>query len=211
MKRAFFSLLLLTLLLSACTPPQQILSTWVNREALPKEPYKSIYILTLAQNVGAKVTVESGLAEIIQKRGGKAVRSSDVIIPKFSSENDGSREQLAKVIKDAGCDAVLTVALLDVKSEDRYQPGTTYYPVTHEYYGSYYRYVGYYYEEVSEGGYYITDKTYYIETNFYDLASDQLLWSVQSDAYNPSSLDDLFKGYSRILMKQLEKEGLLRR
>ncbi len=212
MKRKLYPLLLLILLLSACTPSQRVLSSWINKDVLPKGPYHSIFILSLAQNISAKVTVETGLAEIIRKRGQKAVRSSDVLIPKFTSQDDNtSREQLAKIIKDTGCDAVLTVALLDIKSEDRYQPGTTYYPVAHGYYGNYYRYLGYYYDEVSEPGYYITDKTYYIETNFYDLASDQLLWSVQSDAYNPSSLDGFFKGYSRLLMKQLQKEGLIKK
>jgi hypothetical protein len=58
-------------------------------------------------------------------------------------------------------------------------------------------------------GYYTTDKTYYIETNFYDLEEDLLLWSIQSEAYNPSSLDSWFDEYSFNLLNELAREGLI--
>ena len=211
MKRIFFLLSLLTVIISGCTPPQQILGSWVNREALPKGPYNSIFVLALTQNIDAKITVESELAKTIISRGKKAVMSSNVVLPNLSADNPEARALLTKAIKDAGCDALLTVALVDIKSEDRYQQGTTYYPVGHDYYDSYGRYVFYYYEEVSEPDYYITDNTYYIEGNFYDLASEKLLWSVQSDSYNPSSLESWFRDYSKLLIKQLKKEGIIQK
>ncbi len=209
--KAFLFPVLLLLLLTACTPPQQILSTWVNREALPKGPYHSIFVMALTQNINAKIKVETELAKTITARGQKAVRSSDILLPNLSSHDENSRELLSKAIKDAGCDAVFTVALLDVKSEDRYVPGTTYYPIGHQYYNSYNRYIFYYYEAVSVPDYYITDKTYYLEGNFYDRVSDQILWSVQSDSYNPSSLESWFHSYSKLLIKHLIKEGLVRK
>ncbi len=203
--------LLMLICITACTPPQQILGSWVNHEALPKVPYKSIFVLALTQNISAKLTVENELAKAIAARGQKAVRSSDILMPNLKSEDEGSRELLAKVIKDAGCDAVMTVALLDVKSEERLEKGATYYPLKHSYYGSYNRYAFYYFEEVSEPDYYITDNTYYIEGNFYDLAKNQLLWSVQSDSYNPTSLESWIHGYSKLLIKHLKKEGLVKK
>ncbi|MFZ4546234.1 MAG: hypothetical protein ACOYN4_02300 [Bacteroidales bacterium] len=202
--------LLLLISITACTPPQQILGSWVNREALPKSPYKSIFILALTQDVSAKLTVENELAKAITARGQRAVRSADILMPNLQSNDEGSRSLLTKAIKDAGCDAVFTVALLDVKSEERLEKGATYYPLTHSYYDSYNRYAFYYYEEVSEPDYYITDNTYFIEGNFYDLAEDKLLWSVQSDSYNPSSLESWIHGYSKLLIKHLKNEGLVK-
>ncbi|MCD4711191.1 MAG: hypothetical protein K8R52_10115, partial [Bacteroidales bacterium] len=66
-----------------------------------------------------------------------------------------------------------------------------------------------YYPQVYSPGYYTTDKTYYIETNFYDLEEDQLLWSIQSEASNPSSLDSWFDRYAYDLITELKKEGLI--
>ena len=76
-------------------------------------------------------------------------------------------------------------------------------------YGSYYGYYNYYHPYVYSPGYYTTDRTYYIESNFYDLEEDQLLWSIQSEAHNPSSIDSFFKEYSYNLLGLLKKEGLI--
>ena len=76
-------------------------------------------------------------------------------------------------------------------------------------YGSYYGYYNHYYPQVYSPGYYSTDKTYYIESNFYDLELDQLLWSIQSEAYNPTSLESWFKKYSYNLIKLQKEEGLI--
>jgi len=84
-----------------------------------------------------------------------------------------------------------------------------YYPLNYGMYGSYYGYYNYYYPQAYSPGYYTSNKTYYIESNFYDLEQDQLLWSFQSDAYNPSSLDKWFDRYSYDLLNELKKEGLI--
>ena len=76
-------------------------------------------------------------------------------------------------------------------------------------YGSYYGYYSYYYPMVYSPGYYTTNKTYYLESNFYDLEEDLLLWSIQSEAYNPSSIDSWFDQYSYDLLKELKREGLI--
>jgi hypothetical protein len=209
MKHILVTLLILASITS-CTPSQQILGSWVNPERNPNSAYKSIFVLALTQNIGAKLTVENELAKAISARGKKAVRSSDILMPDLRTSDETTRALLAKTIKDAGCDAVLTVALLDVKSEERLERGTTYYPLNRGFYGSYNRYAFYYFTEVSEPDYYVTDKTYYIESNFYDLADDKLLWSVQSDSYNPSSLESWIHAYSKLLIKHLKNEGLIK-
>lgn len=210
MKRISLPFLLLVVMLTACTTPQKVTSSWVNREALPKEPYKSIFILTLTQNTRAKLNVENAMAKLIMSRGQKAVKSSDIFTPKFMGKDSLTADRVAKAIKDSGCDAVITLALLDVKTETYYQPGTTYYP-TASYYGGYGYYYGHYAYVMYEPGYYTTDKTYFIETNFYDAATDKHIWSIQSEAYNPSSLESWFSGYSHLLLYQLKKEGLIKK
>jgi hypothetical protein len=209
MKNSFISLFMLAILLLACTSSQKITGVWVNREALPKGPYHSIFILVLSQNADANFMVEYDMASLMATRGRKTVKSSTIFLPNSLSTGSITREQMAKIIKDVGCDAVFTIALLDTKTEEHYQPGTAYYPMSYGYYGSYYGYYNHYYPQIYSPGYYTTDKTFYIETNFYDLASDQLLWSIQSQAYNPAGLESWFKSYSSNLIARLKKEGLI--
>jgi hypothetical protein len=55
---------------------------------------------------------------------------------------------------------------------------------------------------------YALDRTFFLESNLYDIASEKLLWSIQSTANNPEDLDSFFKGYSKLLRDHLKKEGL---
>ncbi len=209
MKAKSLYVLLFAAILSACGPSQKITNSWINPEARTKGPYESIFIIVLSQNKETSFSVEDHMAATIASRGQKVVVSSAVFPPNLSISENFTREQMAEAIKRTGCDAVFVIALLDVKTEEYYQPGRSYYPMSYGMYGSYYGYYNHYYPQVYSPGYYSTDKTYYIESNFYDLEADQLLWSIQSEAYNPSSLDSWFDRYSYDLIAELKKEGLI--
>lgn len=203
-------ILISAITISACGPTQRITNSWINPEATSKGPYQSIFVIVLSPSKETSFSVEDRLAGIISSRGQKVVLSSAVFPPNLSISENFTREEMAEAIRRTGCDAVFVVALLDVKSVETYHPGTAYYPMSYGMYGSYYGYYNYYYPQVYSPGYYSSDNTYYIETNFYELDTDQLLWSIQSEAYNPSSIDSWFDRYSYDLLNELEKEGLIR-
>ncbi|MEN8201599.1 MAG: hypothetical protein ABFS28_03320 [Bacteroidota bacterium] len=209
MKTKSLIVLVLATLISACGPSQKITNSWINPEARSNGPYASIFVMVLSHSTGTSFSVEDRMASLIASRGQKVVVSSAVLPPNMSISENFTREQLGDAIKKTGCDAVFVIALLDVKTEEYYQPGIAYYPMNYGMYGSYYGYYNYYYPQVYSSGYYTSDKTYYIESNFYDLEKDQLLWSIQSEAYNPSSLDSWFDQYSYDLINELKKEGLI--
>ena len=209
MKSKYLSILLSALAFSACGPSQKITNSWINPEAGSKSPYESIFVIVLSQNKETSFSVEDRMAAMIASRGQKVILSSAVFPPNLAISENFTREQMAEAIKRTGCDAVFVIALLDVKTVEYYQPGRAYYPMNYGMYGSYYGYYNHYYPQVYSPGYYSSDKTYYIESNFYDLEQDQLLWSIQSEAYNPSSLDSWFDRYSNNLLNELKKEGLI--
>jgi hypothetical protein len=209
MKNKTFMGILLAIFVSACGPSQKITNSWINPEAYAKDPYKSIFVMVLSPNNGNSFDVEDQMAKTINSRGNKAVRSTDVFPPNISLSETFTREELAAAIKKTGCDAVFVLAVLDVKSETYYQTSGNYAPMSYGMYGSYYGYYNYYHPYVYAPGYYTSNKTYYIESNFYDLEEDQLLWSIQSEANNPSSIDSFFKEYSYNLLGLLKKEGLI--
>ena len=203
--------LLLMMFLSACVPSQRIVNSWISPEAASRGPYKSIFVIVLSQSTGTSFSVEDRVASLLASRGQQAVVSSSVFPPNVSISENFTREQMAEAIKKTGCDAVFVIALLDVKVEEYYQPGSAYYPMNYGMYGSYYGYYRHYYPMVYSPGYYTSDRTYYIESNFYDLEQDLLLWSIQSEAYNPTSIDRWFDRYSYDLLRELKREGLIER
>lgn len=211
MNHKILYMLLLTLLAAACTPSQKVTSSWLNKEALPavKRPFRSILILAITENVNTKNLVEEEMAKIIRSRGQKALKSSDVFIPKMNDNSEASRNLVNLAIVKSGCEAVFTVALLDVRKVETYQPGRAYYPMGYGYYGHFADYYGHYAPVLYDPGYYVMDQTYYVESNFYDIASGQLLYSVQSAAYNPSSLETWFRDYSRMLLNQMKTDQLI--
>jgi hypothetical protein len=211
MKLKIVSLLLFAMIMSNCGPTQKVTGFWADPEAASKGPYKKAFVIVLTPNKDVNYYIESEIRKTLISRGYKVVMFNDIFPPNLTLSRDFTREQLAESIKKTGCDAVFTLALLDAKSVESYHPGTVYAPVNYGYYGSYYGYYNYYYPQVYSPGYYSVDKTFYLETNLYDLASDKLLWSVQSEASNPSNLDDWFKKYSYMLINHLKGKGLAKK
>jgi hypothetical protein len=209
MKSKYLFIPLLALTLSACGPTQKITNSWINPEAESKGPYESIFVIVMSQSKESSFSVEDHMATTIAGRGQKAVLSSSVFPPNLKISDNFTKEQMAEAIKRTGCDAVFMIALLDVQSVETYHSSRAYYPMNYGAYGSYYGYYNHYYPQVYTPGYYSSDKTYYIETNFYDLEQDELLWSIQSEAYNPESLDSWFDKYVYNLLNELKTEGLI--
>ena len=210
MKKSLIFALFIAIGLSACGPQQKISSYWVNKEALPSEPYKSIFILAMTENKSAQAYVESKMADLLNSRGRKAVMFTDLFPPSFTGSTQLSREELASKIAQMGCDGVITMALLDITTVETYQPPVVSSAPVGYGYGGYYGYYNNYYPVVYSPGYYSVDNTYLIETNFYDVESDAMIWSIRSEVYNPTDLETWFIGHSKILLEKLRKEGLIK-
>jgi len=58
-------------------------------------------------------------------------------------------------------------------------------------------------------GYYTTERTYLIESNLYDVKTGDLIWTVQSSSFNPSSFESWFNGYAQLMLTQMNKDGLI--
>jgi len=208
MKFKIISLLLLVVMMFGCGPSQKITGSWANPEAKSMGPFTKVFVMVLSQNKDANYNIESQMAKILITKGFKVVKSNDLYPPSFAPTKDFTKEQLTASIKKTGCDAVLMLALLDSKVVESYNPGVVYAPVNYGYYGSYYGYYNHYYPQVYSPGYYSVDKTFYLEANLYDMVSDNLVWSVQSEARNPKDLSSWFKNYSVMLMNHLKSKGL---
>lgn len=199
------------LLIQSCAPETQITASWKNK-AVKANQVSSIMVTALTDKANVRQVVEEDLAKGLQEKGYKATRSMDVAPPKFTEGSEPDKEELLNKIRKTKIDAILTIALIDKDTETRYVPGSYgYTPVTR--FGYYGRFGGYYntwYPTLYSPGYYTEDKVYFIEANLYDAKTEELLWSAQSETYNPGGLRDFSKDFTSAVIAKMEKDGILR-
>lgn len=193
---------------------QQITGSYVNEELIPQKPYQSVCVAALVPNKESKAKIEAKMVALIQseRKDIKAYTSSQLVSGTLMSQASLTKDQWAEALKKNQVEGMLAITLQDVKTESRYDPAgnSTYNPsFSYIYYDSYYRY--YSYHSNTEGDYPMleTSKTYFVETNFYNVDDEKLVWSIQSESFNPENFDDFFNGYSKMLVKELKNKGLI--
>jgi hypothetical protein len=170
--------------------------------------YNKVFIAALVQNNGYRSTIENELAAAATARGLQVVKSMDMFQPNFTKDNAPDKEAILRAVRSSGCDAIFTVTLTDKQSDTRYVPGTTTYSPYMGYggmgFGGFYGYT--YPMMYSTPGYYTTDKTYFLEGRLFDVASENMVWSAQSEAYNPTKIDKFSKDYASLLVEQMQRD-----
>ena len=62
---------------------------------------------------------------------------------------------------------------------------------------------------VIEPGYYETQTILRLETNLYDVESGELVWSGQSETFDPNSVEDVIDSVTQAVARRLRDEGLI--
>ena len=105
-------------------------------------------------------------------------------------------------LKESNVDAVLTVVLLDKEKEQQY--------ISTNYRN---RFSGYRYEmyrRIYEPGYYVTNTKYFWESNLYNVKTRQLIYSVQTESFNPDDAESLAHEYGKLIVKNMVKEQVIK-
>ena len=213
MANRFLFLVLVLFEVVACSVSQNTAGVWVNKEKFEGKKYTKIFIVVLTENIEARRKVESELSFAAQKRGINTIKSIDELPPMLSDVQGPSNQKIKEAVGKNNCDGVFEVTLLRKEEEVHYVPGiVSYRPSLYWHWnGNMWHYYNRWYPVVMTPGYYNREREYFIQSNFYDVASEELMLSVQSDIYNPSSLSSFAKLYVKDVVRQLELEGLLKK
>jgi hypothetical protein len=196
----------------ACSPGIKVTNSW--KDPAPDtagKKYHAIFITALTDNQFARNTMEENLAEAAQARGYSTTRSSLVLTPTFAQNRIPSKDDILQKVKESNSDAIFTVALISKEDKARYVQGEVNSAPSYGWYGSFGGYYGTIAGPIYTPGYYATDKTYYLESNLFDARTEKLLWSVRTEAYNPSSIEKFCKQYTETMIKQLEKDRIVKK
>ena len=193
--------------LFSCTSTQ-VISSYKDEKA-PAKDYKKILVLGIFQQKdrGVKQETENQLANRLKELGYLAVTAMDEYGPKEFEKVP--EEQVADKLKSSGFDAVITTALLDKKNAQVYQQGTVRYQPVGVRYDRFGRYYSTVYDRVYDPGYYTTSTDYILETNLYDIATGNLVYSGQTQSYDPSSSSALANDNSKRIVQDLKNKGVL--
>ena len=224
-KAKLFSVVLtltLSFMISSCSPSIKTTSSWVNREKLPAEPVKSVFIMAFTDKMDVRSHLEDALAIAAQKKGLKTYKSIDVIGPVDIKYIAPVKDVFMKKLQALNCETIFTVALVDATSETKYVGGTSisYTPYSYSPYGGYGGYsanaayggfggyYGYTVNTMSTTGYYKTDNKYFLEAKMFDLQTEEVLLSIQTKADNPASIEKSSKEYAQAVMDEIKRLGL---
>lgn len=209
MKRIKLAGVALLLIVVGCAT-SKITSSWKAKDAAPRK-YNKILVLGLIRTADRtiKENMEDHMAGDLKALGYNAVTSMKEYGPKAFDQMD---EQTAmNKIKNSGIDAVITIVMLDKEKEKNYVPGHIYYYSPYSYY--YNHFWGYHtaiYRRIYEPGYYVTNTRYFWESNLYEMDTQKLIYSVQTQSFNPSDSESLGHEYGQLIISDMVKQQVIK-
>jgi hypothetical protein len=186
-------LLVLLLSLAACSSTK-LISVYEAPDA--GGPYRKLLVVGLGASEGGRAEFENAVADKLAAQGVVAVASENLI----ASQHDLNREAVRRWVETDGYDAVLVARLVDVKKEASYRPPT---------YTDFYGYWGIYGSYVTSPGYFVETTTIMIETTLFDAKTGRVVYTAQSESFQPSSREKLVHELAKVLAGDLTKRGLL--
>ena len=206
-----FSFITLLFVLEACSPAVQVTGSWKTPTPPDGKKFKKLFILAITGNGELRSTLEHDLGVAATKRGYEILRSEEAFPPADTGNVVVKKEDILNKAREMGCDGILSFAVLSQSEQSRYVPGVyAYNPVSYGFYDMFAGYYTYMAPVVYSPGYYSTDKYYFMESNFFEIESEKLLWSVQSESLNPSSIKKFSKSYTVSLIDQLKQEDIVK-
>ncbi len=196
-------------LLAAGCSSSRITTSWKADNTIPKK-YNKIMVLGLIREVDRRLqqNMETHLVGDLKDLGYNAISSLNEFGPK-AFDNIEEEAAIAK-LKNSGVEAVVTIVLLDKQKEQKYVPGNINYSPYGYYYNRFWGYRTTLYRRIYEPGYYVTETKYFWESNLYDMSTQKLVYSVQTESFDPVNSESMGHEYGLLIVKDLLKQNVLK-
>ena len=160
-----------------------------------------IMVVGVSEKTDVRKSFEDDFAAALAKHKVMA-KPSYRLIP-AAKENDP--KAVLALANKAGVQAVLVTHYKGTTKTQQYMPPPT--PFYGGHFGSYYGPVyGYVHQP---GGYYRTVKFVKLESKLYSVPAGKLIWSADSDTFEPGGMKDLTSGLAEAVAGSLQKSGLI--
>lgn len=173
------------------------------------EKYQKILVLAIINEKDRSIQqqMENHLVDDLTKNGYNAISALKEIGPKVFENK--TEEEAINNLERINVDGIITVVLLDKQKERKYIPGNMYYTPMSSYYGNFWRYRGLVYNRIYEPGYYVTESQYFWESNFYDMSSQKMLYSIQTKSFNMNNTEKFAHEYGKTIVNNMLNKGVI--
>jgi hypothetical protein len=199
-----FSLLILSY---GCTT-SKITTTWKADNIIPPK-FKKIMVLSLIREADRSIQqkMENHFVGDLKELGYNAVSSLQEYGPKAFDKM--TEEEVISKLKSGGVDAVITIVLLDKIRERNYIPNRINNSPYGYYQNRFWGYQGTLYNRIYEPGYYVIDTKYFWESNLYEMNTQKLIYSVQTQSFDPANSEVLGHEYGKMIVKRMVNDLVL--
>ncbi|HEX6335015.1 MAG TPA: hypothetical protein VFZ78_12360 [Flavisolibacter sp.] len=207
MKKFFVIMTAAFLVVPGCSTTY-ITSSWKSPEGAPAQ-FKKLMVLGIVREADRRIreNMERHMVDDLRALGYQAFSSYVEYGPK---EFSGLSEEEARAkLQRTGVDGVITIVLLDKERERHYVPGRVVYSPYAYYHNRFWGYYRTIYSRVETAGYYEVSTRYFWESNFYDMTTNRLLYSVQTQSFEPASAESLGHEYGKKIIEDMVRKGIL--
>ncbi len=199
------SLLAVVLLMASCTTTQ-IVSSWTMSNP-PADVAKKMLVVGVMQDRGQRDNIEQAMVAELNKAGISSASAMTLFGP--NGFQGLKEEQINEKLKNSGYSSVMIVSLVDKKREASFSPGYYYsapYPVG---YSLYYRRYMYAYDYMYTPGYFSVSTNYVLQADLYTATPDQLVYSAQTQTYDPENAQDLATSFAKAIVTDMKTKKLI--
>ena len=191
--------LLVALLLSSCVSTE-LTSVWTSQD--DARPIARILVIGVSDSEHQRRVFEDTFVEKIKDTGLAAGAGYHTL----DATDNPNPDQVLEKVSALDVDAVLVTHVLGVEEQSIFHPPTIQ-AVPYRYYDSFSGYYRTVYDYVHRPGYTTNHVVVRLETNLYDSASHDLLWSAQSRTLDPRSTEKLISELSDQVIRGLREAG----
>jgi hypothetical protein len=185
----------LALLSGLACSSTKLTSTFVD-PAFRAGPFRKLMVVGLGASEGGRAAFENAVADKLAAQGVLGVASGNLIV----AAEDLNRDAVRRWVEKDGYDAVLVTRLVDTRKQTSYQPPT---------YTDFYGYWGSYGTYVTSPGYVLETTTLLIETTLFDASTGKVVYSAESESFQPSSRNEVIDELVPLLVGDLTQRKLL--
>lgn len=180
-------------------------------------PVQKIYIVGVSKQETSRRFFEDEFGRELQSHGVKTVSS----YKDLQNNQDAGLELITEKVKANGADALLLTRILSQRTEEVVNPGrVSGYSDSPSYYGRggyrpepYYRNYRDYYSRRFEMTYEPATISQFsvvtMESNLYDSASGELIWSAQLETVLDGTMQTLIRDFIKVVIKDLRDQGVI--
>jgi hypothetical protein len=208
MKKFKWIILILVWFGTGCSS-SKITTSWKDENSTP-EKYNKILVLGLIRDVDRTLQqhMEDHMVGDLKGLGYYAVSSLTEFGPKVFDKME--EEAAIEKLKNSGIDAVITIVMLDKQKENKYIPGNVFYTPYSFYYNRFWGYRTTLYRRIYEPGYYVTETKYFWESNLYKMSNQKLVYSVQTESFDPVNAESMAHEYGKMILEDMVKQNVLK-